>query len=227
MLEQAAWRALGTNAHLFVLDGDLAKARASVERLLADVDLAYSRFRSDSELMRLQASPTRSGPVSPLLWLAVTTALDVAHETGGAVDPTIGMAMRIIGYDDDFSRVVRNDAPIRVTLGPAPGWQSVRLDERTRTVRIPAGVELDLGSSGKALASDLAATAARCSRPGRWRPGQSRRRYRDLRSRSRGRLADPRQRGQRDRRGCAGRGRRHPVRSHGHLQHDGPPMERG
>ncbi len=165
MLQQATWRALGTNAHLFVLDGDLAKARASVERLLADVDMAYSRFRSDSELMRLQASPTRSGPVSPLLWLAVTTALDVAHETDGAVDPTIGTAMRIIGYDDDFSRVVHNDTPIRVTLGPAPGWQSVRLDKRTRTVQIPAGVELDLGSSGKALASDLAATAARAAAP--------------------------------------------------------------
>ena len=45
MLEQADWRALGTNAHLFVLDGDLAAARAAVERVLDDVDAAYSRFR--------------------------------------------------------------------------------------------------------------------------------------------------------------------------------------
>ena len=37
---------------------------------------------------------------------------------------------------------------------------SIGLDARTRTVRMPAGVELDLGSSGKALASDL-----RCGRP--------------------------------------------------------------
>ena len=48
MLEQAHWRALGTNVDLLVLDGDLAAARASVERVLADVDAAYSRFRSDS-----------------------------------------------------------------------------------------------------------------------------------------------------------------------------------
>ena len=165
MLEHAEWRALGTNAHLLVLDGDLATARAAVERLLADVDRTYSRFRSDSELMRLQAAPGRSARVSPLLWRAITTAIDVARATDGAVDPTVGRAMRIVGYDDDFGRVAGRDAAIHVELGPVPGWQVVGLDARTRTVRIPAGVELDLGSSGKALASDLAASAAREAAP--------------------------------------------------------------
>ena len=165
MLEHAEWRALGTNAHLLVLDGDLATARAAVERLLADVDRTYSRFRSDSELMRLQAAPGRSARVSPLLWRAITTAIDVARATDGAVDPTVGRAMRIVGYDDDFGRVAGREAAIHVELGPVPGWQVVGLDARTRTVRIPAGVELDLGSSGKALASDLAASAAREAAP--------------------------------------------------------------
>lgn len=41
-----------------------------------------------------------------------------------------------------------------------PGWQAIRLDRRSRTVWLPQGVELDLGSTGKALAADLAATAA-------------------------------------------------------------------
>ena len=68
MLEQADWRALGTNAHLFVLDGDLAAARARVDRVLDDVDAAYSRFRRDSELMRLQAAAGQWTPVSQLLW---------------------------------------------------------------------------------------------------------------------------------------------------------------
>lgn len=165
MLEQADWRALGTNAHLLILDGDLAAARAAVERLLNDVDRTYSRFRSDSELMRLKATPGRSARVSPLLWRAVTTAIAVARDTDGAVDPTIGRAMRIVGYDDDFGHIAAREAAIHIELGPVPGWQVVDLDARTRTIRIPAGVELDLGSSGKALASDLAAAAARASAP--------------------------------------------------------------
>ena len=165
MLEHAEWRALGTNAHLLVLDGDLAAARAAVGNLLDDVDRTFSRFRSDSELMLLQAAPGRSARVSPLLWQAVTTAIAVARATDGAVDPTVGRAMRIVGYDDDFSRVAGREAAIHVELGSVPGWQVIGLDARTRTIRIPAGVELDLGSSGKALASDLAAAAARDAAP--------------------------------------------------------------
>jgi thiamine biosynthesis lipoprotein len=115
--------------------------------------------------MRLEATPGRSACVSPLLWRAVTTAIAVAHDTDGAVDPTIGRAMRVVGYDDDFGRVARRDAAIHIELGPVPGWQVIGLDARTRTIRIPAGVELDLGSSGKALASDLAAAAAREAAP--------------------------------------------------------------
>ncbi len=166
MLEHAEWRALGTNAHLLVLDGDLATARAAVDRVLDDVDRTYSRFRSDSELMLLQTTPGRSVRVSPLLWQAVTTAIGVARDTGGLVDPTIGRAVRIVGYDDDFGRVAGREAAIHVELGPVPGWKVVALDARERTIRIPAGVELDLGSSGKALASDLAVAAARVAAPG-------------------------------------------------------------
>ncbi len=166
MLERAAWRALGTNAHLLVLDGDLVAARAIVDRVVAEVDAAYSRFRPDSELMRFQASGRRESRVSPLLWQAITTAMRAARDTDGAVDPTIGRAMRVIGYDDDFARVAARSATIRVELAPVPGWQAVHLDARSRTVRVPAGVELDLGSTGKALASDLAVAAAMVAAPG-------------------------------------------------------------
>jgi FAD:protein FMN transferase len=131
-----------------------------VERLLADVDRTYSRFRPDSELAQVQAEARRSTPVGPLLWQAITTALAVARDTGGAVDPTIGRAIRAIGYDDDFARVAGRPADPVVHLVPVPGWQAIGMDPARRTVRIPPGVELDLGSSGKALAADLAADAA-------------------------------------------------------------------
>src|SRR5207249_5328288 len=51
------------------------------------------------------------------------------------------------------------DAP-PLRLESVPGWRSVELDPLARTVRIAPGVELDLGSTGKALAADLAAAAA-------------------------------------------------------------------
>jgi len=168
MLDQAHWRTLGTNAHLLVLDGDLPEARAAVDDLLAQVDRTYSRFRDDSELCRLQAEAGRWTTVSPLLWQAITTAIAVARDSDGAVDPTVGQAMRVIGYDRDFaligsSRDERNDIEIR--LAPVPGWRAIGLNAAERRVRVPPTVELDLGSSGKALTVDLAVRAAGAAAP--------------------------------------------------------------
>src|SRR5436190_2081814 len=74
--------------------------------------------------------------------------------------PTIGQAVRLAGYDDDFTQIAATGGPITLRAWRVPGWQAIRLDRRTRTVFLPPGVELDLGSTGKALAADLAATAA-------------------------------------------------------------------
>ncbi len=98
--------------------------------------------------------------VGPLLADAIGVALRVARATGGAVDPTVGRAMRRIGYDDDFDRLVSGGGPIALRIEPIPGWSTIRFDPVARTIRTPPGVELDLGSTGKALASDLAAAAA-------------------------------------------------------------------
>jgi thiamine biosynthesis lipoprotein len=165
MLRQTTWRALGTRVDLLVLDGDLDAARTAVDSLLDEVDCTYSRFRDDSELAKVQANAGHATPVSPLLWQAITTALTVARETDGAVDPTVGHAMRVIGYDRDLAAVLaaQPDRPrdeVVIELAPIPGWQAIRLDAHGRTVRVPRRVELDLGSSGKALAADLAAGAA-------------------------------------------------------------------
>jgi len=154
------WHALGTAVHLLVVDGsDADAARRAVASLLDEVDAACSRFR-DSELTRLNARPGEDVRVGPLLARAIATALDAALATGGAVDPTVGAALRAIGYDDDFARIAPDGAPITIRLEPIPGWRAVRFDRSTRTVRLRAGVELDLGSTGKALAADLAAEAA-------------------------------------------------------------------
>jgi thiamine biosynthesis lipoprotein ApbE len=159
-LDEADWRALGTTVHLVVVDGDLAAARAATQRVLDDVDRAYSRFRSDSELVAVNAAAGTLMPVSPLLARAIAGSLQAARWTRGAVDPTVGRAIRVLGYDADFDLLAASDRRIELRVEGVPGWTTVRLEERPRTVRVPAGVELDLGSTGKGLAADLAAAAA-------------------------------------------------------------------
>ena len=160
MLATADWRAIGTGVRLVVLDGDLAAARAAVERVLDDVDRAYSRFRPDSELVALNAARGARVRVSPLLARALAGALEAARRTGGAVDPTVGRALRITGYDADFDRVAGTTRPLELTLAPVPGWSVIAFDAAAQTVRVPSDVELDLGSTGKGLAADLCAAAA-------------------------------------------------------------------
>lgn len=155
------WKALGTSAHVLTTDPrELPAAELAVKEILEDVDAAYSRFRADSELSKLNAGAGRTVNVSPLLATAITTALTAASATNGAVDPTIGTAIRIAGYDDDFSRIGRDRGPLTLRTVKVPGWQVVRFDRASRSVFLPAGVELDLGATGKALAADLAAHAA-------------------------------------------------------------------
>ena len=161
-----SWTALGTSVHvLSTHDGGLEAASTAVRDVLEDVDEAYSRFREDSELTQLNANAGRTIRISPLLATAIDAALRAARLTDGAVDPTIGRAIRVAGYDDDFSRIAADDFEARgrdmkLRAWHVPGWQGIRLDRRLRTVWLPHGVELDLGSTGKALAADLAATAA-------------------------------------------------------------------
>ncbi len=160
MLATADWRAIGTVVRLVVNDGDLAAARAAVERVLDEVDRVYSRFRPDSELVALNAARGTQVRVSPLLARAIAGSLEAARRTGGAVDPTVGRALRITGYDTDFDLIAGTSRPLELHFAPVPGWSVIAFDASARTVRVPSDVELDLGSTGKGLASDLCAAAA-------------------------------------------------------------------
>jgi thiamine biosynthesis lipoprotein len=162
----AGWRALGTGVQVVVTDASqLAAARTILEADLAAVDLACSRFRPDSEIVTLDRQMTgvpgrtRAEPVevSPLLAEAIAVALRAARLTGGDVDPTVGAAMNAVGYDRDFSLVRRDGPAVRLTVRTVPGWRQVELDEQTRLLRIPPGVQLDLGATAKAWAADRSA----------------------------------------------------------------------
>lgn len=159
-LAAADFRSLGTGARVVTTEPSaLDAAVAAVQKLLVEFDLACSRFREDSEITQVNRASGQPVPVSPLLFLAIETALRVSRMTAGAVDPTVGMAMRIIGYDRDFAQLPA-DGKFPLAVRPVPGYERVRLDHVGRTVTLQPDVELDLGSSAKALAADLSARAA-------------------------------------------------------------------
>ncbi len=193
-IARASWQALGTSVELLLSHPDeLARARSIVEQELDEIDRACSRFREDSELTRLNAHAGRTVKVDPLLIEATELALRAAQLTDGDVDPTVGRALELAGYDRDW-RLLANppaalgaaqamapgtaqaivgphtgespdDSTARTPRGPhvlasvRQGWQTVKLDRERGTLRVPAGVKLDLGATAKAWAADRAARA--------------------------------------------------------------------
>jgi thiamine biosynthesis lipoprotein len=151
-------RAIGTTA-LVAVTGPVTVETAG--RILRDelvaIDDTCSRFRSDSELSALHRANGARVKVSGLLFEAITVACDVARRTDGAVDPTVGSAVEALGYDRDYDDLDPWGAELDAAPRPAPGWWQIELDGRDRTVRVPPGVHLDLGSSAKALVADRAA----------------------------------------------------------------------
>jgi len=152
--------ALGTTAQVVVTDRRrLSSAVAMLHALVTEVDLACSRFRLDSEITWLHASAGAACAVSPLLYAALDVAMSAAERTDGLVDPTVGDAVRRLGYDRDFADLVLDD-PRAVPSGiPAPGWWRVQLDPATLRVVVPRGVSVDLGATAKAFAADRGASS--------------------------------------------------------------------
>ena len=125
--------------------GDLRRVRA----LFEERDAIFSRFRSDSELNRVNAAD-RAGLVSPLFARMVEAALWARETTGGLVDPTLGAQLEAAGYDRDFDSLVPSDEPF---AGAARG--GVALFGRVLVLR--RGTKLDLNGVVKAAAVDDAA----------------------------------------------------------------------
>jgi FAD:protein FMN transferase len=180
-LARAGWEALGTSVVLLVDDPEaLATARAIVERELRAIDRACSRFRPDSDLERVNAGAGRFVSVDPLLIDAVQVALRAAVLTDGDVDPAVGNALILAGYDRDWSLLrkpveesqaaeaehaaagntrAKHEARPAIQVRVTPGWRAIELDRERSAIRVPTGVRLDLGATAKAWVTDRAAAA--------------------------------------------------------------------
>lgn len=83
----------------------------------------------------------------------VRFALDMAEETSGDLDPTIYPVVEAWGFTTDENRIPGQEE-LQTLLGNV-GYEKVELEGNQ--IRLPDGMELDLGAVGKGYAGDLAA----------------------------------------------------------------------
>jgi thiamine biosynthesis lipoprotein len=156
-------RAMGTDAHIMVVRGPVELCARAAERL-AHLERAWSRFRPDSEVSRLNAAHGRPVVVSPITYSLIARAVHAWRCSGGAFDPTVLPNLVAHGYDRDFAAMA-SDAPTVAssteTTRLPPGAGVVELDPVVGAVRLPDGVALDLGGIAKGFAADMVADELR------------------------------------------------------------------
>lgn len=133
------------------------EAVAEFEDELRALDIAASRFRTDSEINYLcQNSNGQPIKVSPLLFEAISAAIEGAQVTNGSLDPTIGASLVALGYEKDFEEITKASRYEYVKVQPVLpfGYQRVVLHAGQRAVRVPMGTKLDLGATAKAFCAD-------------------------------------------------------------------------
>jgi FAD:protein FMN transferase len=133
-----------------VVAGGSTGERLEAERLFRERERVFSRFRSQSELCRINRASGHLIAVSELFAETLAIGLRAAEQTEGLVSPTVGAALEAAGYDRDFNLLEDNPEPAEVTK-PCT-WPSVRVFGRC--VRVPEGVRLDLNGVVKSLAVD-------------------------------------------------------------------------
>lgn len=165
MLDEVALSFRAMNADVEAVVCVPAEDRASadwalgqVHHLFEEIEEAFSRFKPESELSRLNASAGRPFKASPLLFKAVKASLGAARATGGLFDPTVLAALIEAGYDRSFEELTDRGKAV-----PAPHakcgwtWKDIRLDNGSSLIHLPAGCAIDLGGIGKGWVVDRAA----------------------------------------------------------------------
>ncbi|MDV3136731.1 FAD:protein FMN transferase [Mycobacterium sp. 29Ha] len=120
--------------------------------LLGELERAWSRFREDSDVSRLNWSQGRPVRVRACTARLVTELINAWAVTNGDFDPTALPQLLASGYATSLVD------PSRRTVLPKTGaWPGdvTGIDIVNRDIRLPLGTTLDPGGLGKGLAADM------------------------------------------------------------------------
>ncbi len=154
-----AFRAMGTEVEVTVIDGDPALLNVASQRI-ADLEQRWSRFIASSEVSRLNRAGGVSTRVSADTLALVAHAQEGFDLTGGRFDALQLTALERLGYVGSFetlSPASGTDGVARLVSVPPPSNRVARIesDAIASTVRLPAGFGFDPGGIGKGFAADL------------------------------------------------------------------------
>lgn len=150
-------RTMGTTWSVQFVPGsqqDVSEVGSIVAAELDRVDSEMSTWRGDTAISRYNRADAGSWHELPEAFAEVlAAAIEVARETGGAFDPTIGPLVNLWGFGPEGRRELRPDLDALAGVAAAVGWQRLQLDAEGRLLQ-PGGVQLDFSAIAKGHAVD-------------------------------------------------------------------------
>lgn len=160
-LQRLQGRTMGTTWSVLV---ELSPTHATdvlqrgIQAELDRVDGQMSTYKPDSDLSRFNRAPAGSWQqLPPEFFTVLRHALQLAKDSDGAYDPTVGPLVNLWGFGPDHRPRQPPTAKAIAAAQARVGWWKVQIDPATRRVRQPGSVYLDLSAVAKGYGVDQVA----------------------------------------------------------------------
>ncbi len=134
---------------------DAGALQRGIQAEVDTVDRQMSTWKPDSDLSRFNNAPAGTWQTLPAdMFTVLRYALELARDSGGAYDPTVGPLVNLWGFGPDRRP---HEAPSTEAIAAARarvGWQRIQLDPATRRALQPGGAYVDLSSVAKGFSVD-------------------------------------------------------------------------
>jgi len=119
----------------------------------------FTRFKETSELSALNRSAGEWFDVSPDMLDLLITSLACHYATNGIFDPAILPDLKTAGYTQSFDLICEqgvDPAPVQATRINKQPFSAIDIDALHGRVRLPAGMQIDLGGIAKGWITEKA-----------------------------------------------------------------------
>jgi FAD:protein FMN transferase len=134
----------------------LAPLRQDIELVLESINRQMSTYRPDSDISRFnQAEAGSWHALPPDFWRVARYSLELAKDTGGAFDPTVGPLVNLWGFGpQEEADGGIPDAAAREAALARVGWHRIARRDGDQALQQPGDAYLDLSAAAKGYAVD-------------------------------------------------------------------------
>lgn len=160
MIHSVSFRAMNTHVQLAAEGQQALVGIHATKHFIDDCEQRFSRFLPASELTELNRSAGEWLEIAADLMELLQLSMTYYEETHGIFDPTILPDLKRVGYDRSMDQILKDDRVVSYNASPRtsrPAFHELEFDLAANRVKLPRGMEIDLGGIAKGWIIEKAA----------------------------------------------------------------------